>query len=707
MSYWTSGSGYGSYGYGSSYGTYGSYGYSSRWGNYAEPEELLDEGQENDGRVGLSNIGNTCFMNSALQCIFHNELLRRFFLQPSVETEINENNPLGTKGVLFREIVKLFRTFFRTKGSKVTPSKFKSELGVHNPMFEGYQQHDSQEFWSYVIDMIHEDSNRILTKPYVANVEGKGKENDEELGRLSWVAYLKRNYSVITENFIGQFKSRVDCTTPGCHNTSVTFDPFTIISLSIPNLVSQRFDYFVSAAEDASELHENSFNAQSVKNFFDIKVQSLREVLARKNGKDARRVRVAMLNTSGEGMVFEDNDTLGRIQEKKGYGFVGKPSLFLAEISDSDAAAADKPNALVVFFNVKREAYDYPPEKKAAGDDYYYSYSYSYRKSPPWDELQYTRFLYTTSASTVRDLYIAVLKKLYNSTSLCPADARSKAEPSHADFVAMFSRMEAAGSTERFFYIKHEDRLLSRNILDCTLDTELPLKGGKLDVKVFIRSQEITTVKMDLTQKTNYESWQAASAKKEEDFVSPQGSVFENRLTLEGLLRGFEKTEVLDEENLWRCPECKNEVAAKKSMWIYKAPNYLTVHFKKIKGYQHKVPDVVFPTTLDMNEFVLSKQNVSGYQVELPEFMGAADIKAYADKGVEPRVKQLETFGNGLQYKLYGIVNHYGSQNFGHYTAACEWSGHWWDFNDSSVSSLASERIVSEEAYILFYKRVN
>jgi ubiquitin carboxyl-terminal hydrolase 4/11/15 len=705
MSYWGSsyGSSYGpSYGYGA-----GTYGYSSsRWGHHSEPEDLLDEGKENDGRIGLSNIGNTCFMNSALQCIFHNDLLKRFFLQPNIEAEINEANPLGTKGVLFREIAKLFQQYFRTKASKVAPYKFKTELGVHNPMFEGYQQHDSQEFWSYVIDVIHEDSNRILNKPYVANVEGKGKENDGELGRLSWVAYLKRNYSVVTDNFIGQFKSRVDCTTTGCGNTSVTFDPFTIISLSIPNLVSGRFDYLMSGAEDASELFESSFNAQSVKNYLDIKVQSLREVLARKNGKDPNRLRIALLSTSSEGMVFDDNDTLGRIQEKRGYGFVGKPFLFLAEISESDAAFADNPNALAVLFSVKRDTYDLPPEKKSAVEDYY-SLSYSYRKTVPWDEVQYARFLYITANSTIRDLHIAILKKLYSITSLCPADARSRGALSHADAVALWSRIEAAGSTERFFYLKHEDRLLSRNLMDCSIESEIPLKSGKLDIKVFIRGTDVTTVQVDLNQKTHFESWQTANAKKEEDFVSPQGSVFENKLTLEGLLRGFEKTEVLDEENLWRCPACKNEVAAKKSMWIYKAPNYLTIHFKKMKGYQHKVPEVTFPLTLDMNEFVQSKQNLQGYQVGLEEFMSAKDIQAYADKGVDPKVKVLEPFGNGLTYRLYGIVNHYGSQNFGHYTSACEWGGQWFDFNDSSVGQTAPDKVATEEAYILFYKRVN
>ena len=59
-----------------------------------------------------------------------------------------------------------------------------------------------------------------------------------------------------------------------------------------------------------------------------------------------------------------------------------------------------------------------------------------------------------------------------------------------------------------------------------------------------------------------------------------------------------------------------------------------------------------------------------------------------------------------LIYDLYGVSNHSGSLSYGHYTAYCKGEDEqWYYFNDSMVDKINESYVVSEEAYVLFYKR--
>ena len=160
------------------------------------------------GASGLANLGNTCFMNSALQCLSNTVDLTAFFTSDEFAGDVNEKNPIGMGGLLARAYAAMVKEIWSGKYTSVAPVEFKKVLGQFAPQFSGYQQQDSQELLSFLLDGLHEDLNRILDKPIVEAIESDGRP-DAVVAEESWKRYLMRNDSKIVEIFQGQLKSTV------------------------------------------------------------------------------------------------------------------------------------------------------------------------------------------------------------------------------------------------------------------------------------------------------------------------------------------------------------------------------------------------------------------------------------------------------------------------------------------------------------------
>jgi ubiquitin carboxyl-terminal hydrolase 4/11 len=82
--------------------------------------------------------------------------------------DLNKINPLGMGGKLALAYCTLLRKMWLENNEVVTPYDLKKVLGKRIRRFSGYGQQDSAELVNYLIDLIHEDCNRVLDKPYIA-----------------------------------------------------------------------------------------------------------------------------------------------------------------------------------------------------------------------------------------------------------------------------------------------------------------------------------------------------------------------------------------------------------------------------------------------------------------------------------------------------------------------------------------------------------
>ena len=112
--------------------------------------------------------------------------------------------------------------------------------------------------------------------------------------------------------------------------------------------------------------------------------------------------------------------------------------------------------------------------------------------------------------------------------------------------------------------------------------------------------------------------------------------------------------------------------------------------------------NIQFPLDdLDMTPYVQNKQTIQDYGITPEEF---------GDEGNEylkGKIVEESSFDSSkpMIYDLYGVVNHYGSMSFGHYTAYVKNQDQWKTYDDSSVRNMTDSEVNSDAAYVLFYKR--
>lgn len=81
------------------------------------------------GKVGLANLGNSCYMNSSIQCLSHIMPLTHYMLSQHYVPEVNYNNRDGTKGELIDAYYRLLSELWFESKSSVIPKHFKQVLG--------------------------------------------------------------------------------------------------------------------------------------------------------------------------------------------------------------------------------------------------------------------------------------------------------------------------------------------------------------------------------------------------------------------------------------------------------------------------------------------------------------------------------------------------------------------------------------------------
>jgi len=189
-------------------------------------------------RCGLRNMGNTCYVNTAIQCIANvNELSDYLCSEDNSSNYLGDINRDVNESRITFEFSNLLKKMFTTD-RPIVPDSFIERLSefnkhsTHQFKFVLGRQHDIQEFLIFLLDVIHISIQEEVTIEF----KGKPKNKTDDLlldSYKSWKRSIEKEYSTMIELFSGQYLLEIYSDTPDNKLLSMNFDRFNYLSLEI------------------------------------------------------------------------------------------------------------------------------------------------------------------------------------------------------------------------------------------------------------------------------------------------------------------------------------------------------------------------------------------------------------------------------------------------------------------------------------------
>ncbi|XP_057523844.1 ubiquitin carboxyl-terminal hydrolase 8-like isoform X2 [Amaranthus tricolor] len=491
------------------------------------------------GLTGLQNLGNTCFMNSAIQCLAHTPKLIDYFLG-DFKREINYENPLGVNGKLALAFGDLLRRLWAPGGMAVVPTLFKSTLEGFAPQFYGYNQHDSQEFLAFLLNGLHEDLNRVKHKLYTQIGYTEGIP-DQQMADEYWQIHLARNDSIIVDLCHGQFRSKLVC--PVCRRVSVTFDPFMYLSLPLPSTTMRTMTVTLLSTDGSMPPSQLTVTVPKCGRCKDL-IQALSTACS-----------------------LQDDETLfvAEVYNHFILRYLEDPSDSLALIRDHDCLVAyrlpkeSENSQLVVFMHQERNL----------GFRCLFGIPLVTRISGISDGLQ------------IHNAYMKLLRPFLN-TDEDGSDDTGNSDYELAKMETILSNLDDLSSSDDelehysdFLFRFTNERGIEGQRINLKKPLDLSDTGSKLHVLVSWPEQMVRrydTSRLSLLPEV-FEPGISA--------IKPQESV-----SLSKCLEGFLKEEPLGPDDMWYCPSCKQHRQASKKLDLWRLPEILIVHLKRFSYSQ-------------------------------------------------------------------------------------------------------------------------
>ncbi|KAM8953531.1 ubiquitin carboxyl-terminal hydrolase 45 isoform 2-T2 [Pelodytes ibericus] len=615
---------------------------------------------------GIINLGNTCFFNAVMQNLAQTHMLHEALnkiKEKGTELKIGPNadnhlDPLliqlSSPGPLTSAVFLFLHSMKEAGKEPISPKVLFSQLCQKAPRFKTFQQQDSQELLHYLLDAMRlEETKRIQSGILSAFNNPTTKTADDETKRKV-KAYGREGVkmNVIDRIFVGELTSTIMC--EECENISAVKEAF--IDLSLP-IIEERASKpvlcgklnkskNVNEEEDSALYHCNNHNQPARKHSLSKEKNRLNE------GQKLRR-KCTSRDDNRNLVIMQDED------DKTDIGIrAQEPQSLLRNVetvSQSDGSEREDGSPLESSGDADSEA----------------------------SECENT----SVQTSTKNESHTVVIMDSNHNHH----DLQSPTDCQYDTVTTVMSNMNLNPVAENGANAKGNMPICLENSVHCPAShyvSQSPQTAFQTLSQGYLTTSKECSVQSCLHQFTSVELLMGNNK-----LLCEKCS--ENRLKCHGKI----------------CPAVEMQenayTNARKQLLISAAPANLILHLKRF--YQ--------------NGFTLRKINRHvdfQFNLDLAPFCSATCKNVLEEKSV--------------LYSLYGVVEHSGSMKEGHYAAyvkirlpsknvsengACNKNytgsmdavrstlGQWVFVSDTHVQTVSESRVLSSQAYLLFYERLH
>ena len=181
-----------------------------------DPLDLYDR----PPKIGLTNIGATCFMNSTLQCLSQTRVLTNYFLNEKNKDKIINNNIANNNknepqlSPAYSELIS--KLWDKNSSRDYSPYHFMAIIEKMNPLFKKGQAGDSKDFIIYILEQFHKELKKSI-KPLLTPNNSNNTNNtnlnqyDKSNAFNHFFDDFQKECSIISDLFFGFNETTNEC----------------------------------------------------------------------------------------------------------------------------------------------------------------------------------------------------------------------------------------------------------------------------------------------------------------------------------------------------------------------------------------------------------------------------------------------------------------------------------------------------------------